>query len=139
MMWIINKGDLILSTKPLEQERELLLTFGKKETRIKTIPVYKYLFDSNRPEKFWSARRGKLSANILISFHRSNANHTKEMEKVGEVEVNLTTVPARQWGSEKDAATLKVIFRMVADSDGITASVWRNDEMIDGAEANVRL
>jgi hypothetical protein len=70
LLWLIKKGDLILSDEPKVVRQIFNKTFSKTEPRIGTIPIYSY-DDHYPPERFneYEHEYGK-----LIQYIRSDSS-----------------------------------------------------------------
>jgi hypothetical protein len=60
LMWLIKKGDLILSDQPKEVKRWFTMNFLEKGPRSGTIPIYAY-DDEDIPERLGNSKNGKLN------------------------------------------------------------------------------
>jgi hypothetical protein len=59
LLWLIKKGDLILSNEPKVVKKFFTKTFSETEERIGTLPIYSY-DDDDIPERLANAQCGKL-------------------------------------------------------------------------------
>jgi hypothetical protein len=57
LTWLIEKGDLLLSTEPKVSEREFGFNFQDQGTRNFSLPIYEYL-DDDLPDRFEIAEEG---------------------------------------------------------------------------------
>lgn len=61
MIWLLNKGDAILSTKPMTAGQELDVVLTADGDRTGQITVYRYSEDRDRPVAYGIARQGELT------------------------------------------------------------------------------
>lgn len=65
MIWLLNKGDLVLSTQPLRAEQDIILKFSRLEDRKRTIRIFGYS-DEDRPPRFQNGMYDKGICSILF-------------------------------------------------------------------------
>jgi len=61
LLWLISKGDLILSDKPERISQTITVSFRQIDPKKRSITIYSYPDDDDRPTKFYNARDGKQS------------------------------------------------------------------------------
>ena len=59
LMWLIKKGDLILSDEPRVVKQSFTKNFSEMDLRKGTIPIYAY-YDDDIPGRFANSQNGKL-------------------------------------------------------------------------------
>jgi hypothetical protein len=59
LLWLIKKGDLILSHEPKVVKQRFAKTFSETDPRTGTLPIYSY-DDKDIPDKLANSERGKL-------------------------------------------------------------------------------
>jgi hypothetical protein len=59
LMWLIKKGDLILSNDPMVVKRGFTMNFSEMSPRKGIIPIYAYDYD-DIPPRFCGAKNGRL-------------------------------------------------------------------------------
>ncbi|OXV10191.1 hypothetical protein Egran_02048, partial [Elaphomyces granulatus] len=80
LLWLIKKGDLILSDGPKVVEQRFAKTFLETDTRTGTLPIYSY-DDKDIPERF--------------------ANSQRELTETCQLEYDLTNIPLREFKHHK--------------------------------------
>lgn len=63
MVWLIKKGDLVLSDKPKIGTHRFTWSFKAKDTRNFHLPIYEYSKDDT-PDKYANSASGKLGKDI---------------------------------------------------------------------------
>jgi hypothetical protein len=58
LVWLFNKGDLILSDRPATVSQPLIIVFGENDSRQGTITIYSYPDDEDRPTKIQNSMDG---------------------------------------------------------------------------------
>jgi hypothetical protein len=64
LLWLLNKGDVVLSSKPYKAEQDITVTFTKTEERKGRVTIYRYS-DDDRPTRFHNAKEGTLPGPCL--------------------------------------------------------------------------
>jgi hypothetical protein len=60
LLWMLNKGDVVLSTKPYKAEQDITVTFMKTDERKGQITIYRFSDDDEeRPVHFRTSKEGK--------------------------------------------------------------------------------
>jgi len=68
MRWLINKGDAVLSTKPLEVEQEVVVRFDKEDDRSPRkgkLRIWRWSEDKDRPTRYHIRRNGTLPSFLV--------------------------------------------------------------------------
>jgi len=64
LLWLLNKGDVVLSNKPYKAVQDITVSFTKTEKRQGTVTIYRYS-DDDRPTRFHIAKEGMLPGPCL--------------------------------------------------------------------------
>jgi hypothetical protein len=59
LIWLIRKGDLLLSDAPKETEKDIAFNFKETDKKSFQIPIYMYA-DDDIPDRFDNAKEGKV-------------------------------------------------------------------------------
>ncbi|KAF2267873.1 actin-like ATPase domain-containing protein [Lojkania enalia] len=109
LIWLLNKGDLVLHNQERKAEQDILLTFLQTEARRKVLPIYRYS-DDDRPTRF--------------------RNAMEELYQVASLTIDLSNVDVKDFEFEKghtrNLNTYKALVKLtlVLKNNRLKASIW---------------
>lgn len=69
LLWLLNKGDVVLSSKPYKAEQDITVAFKKTEERSGQITIYRFSEDDEeRPMHFRNSKEGKATFLLAIQY-----------------------------------------------------------------------
>lgn len=104
MIWLIRKGDLLLSDSAKETEQRIVYHFTDNSARAFQLPIYEYPNDDDmEPGRFRDAQHGKWSFNI--SKHFVISDHRLELRIVKVLDVDLSRIPSGNFDQSENPMT----------------------------------
>lgn len=119
LLWLLNKGDVVLSNKPYKAEQDITVSFTKTEKRQGTVTIYRYS-DDDRPTRFYIAKE-ELDVAYVLAYDVSNVS-------LNEFEL----VRGRDRKSACYVAVIKLI--IILERNNLKASIWWKDRELSTAD-----
>jgi len=139
MLWMINRGDLILSDDPHTVSQVIMTSFKEADSKDRKLTVYSYPDDDDRPTTITNSLDGKHLPGH--NFARSQVANSSivELKVVHALEYDLSEIPLKSLekskGKDGTYYSIRLKLSLTATSAGLDCTLsWGTTELASATE-----